>query len=371
MKKKLHLSLILIILIAFCASPLQAYALPECHYEHNTYTGEDLYKPGSLEASYVDYVQGVWKCDTKMAGKGGLCGRWSNKVRAVFASSSREKNYYGLRFNRKNFLSVCKGCKPGTKLVLGQAKYENGSLSHAIVLFKVTATEVWWADCNWNHDNVIHYRHGTVRDFINFYHYKSSKYSYLHFVVKIKKYRYYSKPKIATANTVKDGSARIVWTKTTGAQKYNVYRATSEDGKYKLIASTTACSYKDSPPLFGKSYYYIVAAVDKNGNKKWSGKVRAKSKLDRPHTSLKYPAGKNGQLVWNKIEKADYYVVYRKSDGGKWKKIKTTRNTYFSSSKIKRGKSYWYKVKAVRSVNKGSDSAFSPWITTMNYAWVP
>ena len=213
MKKRFHISIVLLILLSFVAAPVHSFALPECHYKHNDYTGEDLYKPGSREASYVDYVQGTWKCDTKLAGGGGLCGRWSNLVRGVFGTSFREKNYYGLRFNRENFLSVCKGCKPGTKLVLGQAKYENGTLSHAIVLFKVTSKEVWWADCNWNHDNVVHYRHGTVKDFINFYHYKSSKYSYLHFVVRITKDRYYSKPKIATANTVKDGTARIVWTR--------------------------------------------------------------------------------------------------------------------------------------------------------------
>ena len=76
-------------MIAFCAAPVQSYALPPCHYEHNTYCGEDIYEPGSLEASYVDYVQGVWKCDTRLAKKGALCGRWSNLVRKTFSSSMK------------------------------------------------------------------------------------------------------------------------------------------------------------------------------------------------------------------------------------------------------------------------------------------
>lgn len=358
-------------LITFCAAPAESFALPECHYEHNTFNGEDLYKPGSLQASYVDYIQGVWKCDTRLAGRGGLCGRWSNLVRGVISASSYEKYYTGLRFNRKNFLKVCKGAKPGTKLVLGQAKSENGTLSHAIVLLKVTSKEVWWADCNWNHDNVVHYRHGTVRDFINFYHYKSSKYSYLHFVVKITKYRRYSAPKIAVSETVDDGTARIVWTKTTGAQKYNVYRSASKNGKYKKIDETKACSYTDSTAKAGKSYYYRVAAVKKGGKKKWSGKVKTKTRLARPHTRLKYQKGKKGKLVWNKVADADRYVIYRKHDGGKWKKIKTTNKTSYSSSAIKRGSKYWYKVRAVSKSDKGVASKFSPWITTMNYAWVP
>ncbi len=370
MKRRFHISIVLAILIAFCSVPVQTYALPACHYEHNTYNGEDIYAPGSLEASYVDYVQGTWKCDTRLAKKGALCGRWSNLVRAVFSASSKEVNYYGLRFNAKNFLKVCKGCKAGTKLVLGQAKYENGTLSHAIILFKVTANEVWWADCNWNHDNVVHYRKGTVKDFINFYHYKKSKYSYLHFVVKIKSYRHYSKPKIATSDNVSDGTARIVWTKTSGAGKYYVYRSASKGGAYSLVAETEACSYRDETAEAGKQYYYKVAA-DVKGSKKWSSVTSAVTRLDRPHTSLKYGKKGKGTLVWNSVPEAVRYDVYRKSDGGKWKKIKSTADTSYTDSKLKRGKKYWYKVRAVGESGAGSASPDSPWITTMTYAWVP
>lgn len=372
MKKRYHFAIVLVLLLVFAAAPVQTHALPECHYDHNTFTGEDLYEPGSLEASYVDYIQACWKCDTTLSRYGALCGYWSNQVRAFVSASERRTDYYGLRFNKTNFLKVCKGVKPGTKLVLGQAKWEDGSLSHAIVLLKVTSKEVWWADCNWNHDNVVHYRHGTIRDFINFYHYRSYKYSYLHFVVKINKYRYYSKPQIAASNTATDGTARIVWTKTPKAKKYLVYRASSADGKFKRIDTVKACSYSDSKARLGKKYYYKVAAVDKKGKKKWSSVVTAKTRLDRPHTSLKYPKGKTrGRLVWDAVPGADKYIVYRKYDGGTWYKAGTTKKTEYSDSSIVRGGKYWYKIKAVSKNSKRSASPFSPWITTMDYACVP
>jgi len=371
MKKRVHTLMILLMLLAFCASPAESFALPACRYEHDTYCGEDIYEPGSLEASYVDYVQGVWKDDTKLANRGALCGRWSNLVRNTFSSSMREKNYYGLRFNKKNFLKVCKGCKAGTKLVLGQAKYENGTLSHAIILFKVTSKEVWWADCNWNHDNVVHYRHGTVRDFINFYHYKKSKYSYLHFIVKINSYRHYRTPKIAAANTVTDGTARIVWTKTSGARKYRVYRSASRKGKFSRIAETKACSYRDEDAKAGKTYYYKVAALDKRGKYRWSSVVKTKTRLDCPHLSLKYSKKGKGTLVWDAVPQAVRYEVYRKYDGGKWKRIAKTRKTSYTNRKLKRGRKYWYKVRAVGRGGTASASEYSPWITTMTYAWVP
>lgn len=359
-------------LFAFCAVPARTYALPECHYDHNTFTGEDLYEPGSLEASYVDYIQGVWKCDTRLSTRGALCGYWSNIVRAVFSASEREVNYYGLRFNRKNFLSVCEGAKPGTKLVLGQAKWEDGSLSHAIVLLKVTSKEVWWADCNWNHDNVVHYRHGTVRDFINFYHYKSYKYSYLHFVVKINKYRRYSSPRITESGTAYDGTARVVWTKTRGAKKYIVYRASSEKGKLRRVAVTKACSYTDDNAKRGKRYYYRVAAVDKKGKKTWSARVSAKTRLDRPHTEIRFKKGKKrGTLTWDEIPNAYCYEVYRKYDGGYWYKVKTTKKTSYTDSKLVYGGPYWYTVRAIRKIGKSTASLYSPWITALRYAWVP
>ena len=99
--------------------------------------------------------------------------------------------------------------------------------------------------------------------------------------------------------------------------------------------------------------------------------MSAKTRLDRPHASLKYPKGKKGQLTWNAVPGADRYVVYRKADGGKWKKIKTTKKTCYSNRLIKRGKRYWYKVQALGPDGKSSASVYSPWVTTMRYAWVP
>ena len=291
------------------------------------------------------------------------------------ASKTHTSNYRGLRFNEKNFLKVCKGCKVGTKLVLGQATWENGTLSHAIVLLKVTSKEVWWADCNWNHDNVIHYRHGSVRDFINFYHYKSSKYSYLHFVKKVVSYRTFSKPETVSSDEVNDGTARIAWTKTSGAGGYEVLRSESKGSGFSMIGRTTDCSYTDSDAAMGKTYYYKVRAVKKDGSGVTGNTVSAATRLDRPHASIVFDQGKKkGRLVWNDIKGADSYVIYRKYGNGKWKKMTTVTATSYTDSKLvlnKKSKSYWYKVCAVKSGSSGSASFGSPCVTPTRYAWVP
>ena len=366
---------VLAVFICISAMPSAVYALPECHYAHCTFTGEDCYAPGSIEASYVDYLQGRWKCDTRLAKKGQLCGKWSNSVLSAVAAKTQTLNYKGLRFNEKNFLSVCQGCKVGTKLVLGQATYENGTLSHAIVLLKVTSSEVWWADCNWNHDNVIHDRHGSVTDFINFYHYKSSKYSYLHFVKKVVSYRTFSKPETVSTDAVSNGTARIAWTKTAVAGEYEIYRSDSKKGSFSLIGSTSACSYTDRSAAMGKTYFYKVKAIKSDGTSVTGKAVSARTRLDRPHASIVFEDGnKKGRLVWNDIEGADSYVIYRKYGNGKWKKMKTVTGTSYTDSKLvlnKKSKSYWYKVYAVKSGSSGAKSLASPWVTPTRYAWVP
>jgi len=106
--------MILTVMLVFAAFPLQAHALPVCHYDHNTFTGEDLYKPGSLEASYVDYIQACWHCDSMLSRYGALCGHWSNLVRGVVSASERRTDYYGLRFMVTNIISLKIGSANGS-----------------------------------------------------------------------------------------------------------------------------------------------------------------------------------------------------------------------------------------------------------------
>ena len=376
MRRRMRAAVLMLTALVIVFSPLSADALPACHYEHDSFTGEDCYEPGSIEASYIDYIQGRWKCDTQLAKRGGLCGYWSNLVLDTVAAKRKQTDYYGLRFNKKNFLKVCKGVKPGTKLVLGQAKYENGTLSHAIVLLKVTSDEVWWADCNWNDDNVIHYRHGSVTDFINFYHYKSYKYSYLHFIRKVTRYRIYDTPMLVSCEAIEDGTARIAWTKTRNTYEYRVYRSASKKGKFKRIATTKDCSYTDHKASIGKTYYYKVAAVKRNGDLKKSNIVSTKTRLDRPRVSIRFKKGhKKGRLYWDPVEGADRYVVWRRcGTRGKWYKVKETKKTSYTDKYMKRtyrGNEFWYRVRAVTDGKAWRGSLYSPWVSTSRRAWQP
>lgn len=76
------------------------------------------------------------------------------------------------------------------------------------------------------------------------------------------------------------GSDRKVilnWTSVNDAQFYKVYRSTTPGGPYKSIATTTAgaIAFSDSGLENGKTYYYVVSAVNAGGESPNSNEASA------------------------------------------------------------------------------------------------
>mgnify|MGYP004497800475 CR=1 FL=1 len=101
------------------------------------------------------------------------------------------------------------------------------------------------------------------------------------------------------------------------ATYYELYRASSKNGKYKKIKELKGHSFKDKDRSFNKTYYYKVRACLKISDKKYySGftSFTAKSKLPgRTSFSLKTKV-KHGKcsntLKWKKVTGATGYRIY-------------------------------------------------------------
>ena len=65
--------------------------------------------------------------------------------------------------------------------------------------------------------------------------------------------------KITTSN----GSPRLTWSAVAGASQYEVYRATSKNGTYTKMFTTSNLSYTNTSAKAGTTYYYKVKAVSK------------------------------------------------------------------------------------------------------------
>ena len=157
----------------------------------------------------------------------------------------------------------------------------------------------------------------------------------------------------------------LTWNKVAGAEGYEVYRATSKNGKYTKVTSVTKTSYKDSKLKAGKTYYYKICAYKTVDRSKlcgdYSAVVAAGTQTVKP--SLKVTAGKKkATLTWKKVSGADGYELQMStSKNGKFSKIKTAnaKTVKYTKSKLTKGKKYYFKMRTYRTV--GGKKIYSSW----------
>ncbi len=109
----------------------------------------------------------------------------------------------------------------------------------------------------------------------------------------------------------------------------------------------------------GKTYYYKVCGYSLVNGKVVKGGcsavVSAKPALSKVSlSSVQNREGKKVELNWKKVEGASGYVIYRAtSKNGTYEKVKTvsSKNLKWTDSSLKNGKTYYYKVRAYRTVS--------------------
>lgn len=170
--------------------------------------------------------------------------------------------------------------------------------------------------------------------------------------------KYYSTP-ILTGERASASGRTITWNTISNVSGYAVYRKAS-DGNWVMIATTTLTSYTDKEKLeHGKIYYYTVRAYVGNvatakdnryDSCYWSyydttGIRTVYIGTPELDTIVKLDSGI--RIIWNAVNGADGYAVYRKLPGEIWKMIDTTASTSYTD---KPGATtvYCYTVRAYR-----------------------
>jgi hypothetical protein len=175
-------------------------------------------------------------------------------------------------------------------------------------------------------------------------------------------------PKIKTVTRSGYSKLSVSWDPAAGANKYEVYRATKAGGPYSKVAATAACSYLDAGRTTGVRYYYKIKGIYARGSvtsatdlsqAKWNNTILQKTKV-----KVTQKKGRKALVQWKKVPGATGYEVYRAAKKtGKYKRIVTIKKgtiLKYTNKKLKKGKKYYYKVKAVRRANgKTARSAFS------------
>ena len=161
-----------------------------------------------------------------------------------------------------------------------------------------------------------------------------------------------------TAKLGGDGKPVVSWTKVNGAAQYEVYRSdTGKDNSFKIIRRTAGLTYTDTAAAAGKTYYYVVRAIDGSTAGKFCAakSVAVSGALGVPTITLTTASKGNPVIKWTKVNGAAQYEVYR-SDTGKdntFKIIRRTAGLTFTDTAAAAGKTYYYVVRAINGSTAG------------------
>ncbi len=168
-------------------------------------------------------------------------------------------------------------------------------------------------------------------------------------------------PVVTASNVASSGKIKLTWNKVEGAAKYYIYRATSKNGEYKYLTSTTNTSLTNTSAVAGSSYYYYVVAIAADGTRSEKSNIVSRTcDLPRPEISLSaiYASGKIN-VSWNEIEGAVSYKVYRStSSSGTYSLLDTVEDLSYNDDSAVAGTTYYYKVIAVAE-KSAANSAYS------------
>lgn len=168
-------------------------------------------------------------------------------------------------------------------------------------------------------------------------------------------------PSVTASNVASSGKIRLTWDVVEGAEKYQIYRSASKNGKYSLMKTVATTSYTNTSAKAGEYYYYYVVAVDATGEtSKRSNIVGRTCDLARPTVKLCNDASSGKvKISWEAVDGAVKYKVYRAtSKNGDYSLMKTVTGTSMVNANGVTGKLYYYKVKAIAE-NSNANSVYS------------
>jgi fibronectin type 3 domain-containing protein len=155
----------------------------------------------------------------------------------------------------------------------------------------------------------------------------------------------------------------LAWTPVPGAVQYRVKRAESLEGPFSPVAQPADPGYTDTGLVNGRTYHYVVSAINAHGESFDSAPAQA-TPVGAPATPLGLTAMAGSgkiDLSWTPVASAVRYRVVRSaSPGGPYTLVATPHTASYSDFPLTNGIPQYYVVSAV---NAGGESHGSVEIT--------
>lgn len=118
------------------------------------------------------------------------------------------------------------------------------------------------------------------------------------------------------ARNEETGKPVLSWEKVSGARKYEVYRATSENGKYSRLTTTTKLTYTDTKATAGKMYFYKIRIKSGEYNNAYSTIATCHVACAKPTVTTSVDAATGmPKLSWKTVTGAKSYRIFRSLPG--------------------------------------------------------
>ena len=167
------------------------------------------------------------------------------------------------------------------------------------------------------------------------------------------------KPQVVVPEMVTDLEAEdtnyktitLTWAESEGATEYDVYRKSYKEGaEFELEATVTEPAYEAVGVMTGKEYTFYVVAKNEAGEADASDVVAMATTLKGTVTlAMEKVSTSKFHLSWNKVDGATRYIVYRKRNDDKMKKVLTLGGDVleYTTAEMPNG-DYQFQVKAGR-----------------------
>jgi fibronectin type 3 domain-containing protein len=162
-------------------------------------------------------------------------------------------------------------------------------------------------------------------------------------------------PVINLMATAGNTQVSLSWTASVGATSYNVKSATNSGGSYTTIANLFATNFVNTNLANGTTYYYVVSALNFNGESANSSEAGATPFLPPPPASVTNLTATAGDaqvsLTWTASAGATSYNVKSSlTSGGPYITITNVTTTNFVNTGLANGTTYYYVVSALNYV---------------------
>jgi len=159
--------------------------------------------------------------------------------------------------------------------------------------------------------------------------------------------------------TASNTQVTLIWPVSTGATGYNLKRSIINGSGYSNIASdVTATNYTDAGLTNGKTYYYIVTALNPGDESTNSVQASATTIPPAPETLTASATNAQVTLNWTASAGATSYNVKRSTNnGGPYVTNASPTTTNYVDTGLANGTTYYYVVSAVNAAGQSANSA--------------